>query len=329
MSQPQLARMALAKCDPWRWSLCRSSYERVHYFENMSQHKKTWILVKGSEFNPGRSISLGQILIKPFEPSLPLLPDGPLRIPETSLERSHQTGVKTGSRTALGISFALWAEADLLPVSGNVGGKRETSQEEEWEFDRLDSEIMVPRLSDVQAALRRDEVVAQIRRSKFDYRKRLYMITGVRIARGARLSRKDSKARGGNTKIMVDLATVSAVPLKVGPDVDITRENEESYSFKEASDFVYAYRVCEVHYGKDVHTTAYNRGDTFADGKEAGEEGGGDESGEDSENDNEEKTVHILVEKIADSDFAGSGEASQAKLLGAADEEQFIISAAS
>jgi hypothetical protein len=36
-----------------------------------------------------------------------------------------------------------------------------------------------------------------------------------------------------------------------------------------------------------------------------------------------------MVEKLADSDFAGSGEASQAKLLGAADEEQFIISAAS
>jgi hypothetical protein len=298
----------------------------------MSQHKKTWILVKGSEFNPGRSISLGQILVKPFEPSVPLLPDGPLSIPETSIERSHQIGVKSDSRTALGASFGLWAEAVLLPVSGNVGGKHETSQKERWEFDRLDSEIIVPRLPDVQAALEKDEVVAQIRRSKFDYRKRLYMITGVRIARGARLSRKDSKARGGNAKTMVDLAAVSPVPLKVGPEVHVMRENEGSYSFNGASDFVYAYRVCEVHYGKDVHTTAYNKGDTFADGKQAGEEGGDDGNGEDDEEDDEGENVHILVEKIADSDFAGitgSDEASEVELLGTEDEEQFIMAAAS
>jgi hypothetical protein len=96
---------------------------------------------------------------------------------------------------------------------------------------------MAPRLSDLQAALRKDDVAAQIRRSKFDYRKRLYMITGVRIARGARLSRKDSKTRDGNAKAMVDLVTVSVVPLKVGPKVEVTRENEGSYSFKEVSDF--------------------------------------------------------------------------------------------
>jgi hypothetical protein len=297
----------------------------------MSQHK-TWILAKGSEFNPGRSISLGQILVKPFEPSVPLLPEGPLPIPETSIERSHQIGVKSDSRTALGVSFGLWAEADLLPVSGNIGGKRETSQKERWEFDRLDSEIMVPRLADVQAALEKDEVVAQIRRSKFDYRKRLYMITGVRIARGARLGRKDSKARGGDGKTMVDLAPVSPVPLKVGPEVHVMRENDGSYSFNGASDFVYAYRVCEVHYGKDVHTTAYNKGDAFADGKQAGEDGGDDGNGEYDEEDYRGENVHILVEKIADSDFAGItgwDEASKMELLRTEDEEQFIMAATS
>lgn len=296
----------------------------------MGPQKKTWILVRGTEFNPRRSISLGQLLTKPFEPTVPLLPDGPLAIPEASIERSNQKGVKSGSRTGLGISFGLWAEADLLPVSGNVGCKREASQEEEWEFDSLDSEIMAPRLSDIRTALGTDEVVAQIRRSRFNYRKRLYMITGVRIARGARLSRKATKTRGGNAKIMVDLATVSVVPVKVGPDINVTRENEESYSFEETSDFVYAYRVCEVHYGKDVYTAAFNKGDTF---KEEGKAWGSEDNNGESEEDNEdeEENARIVVENITDCDHASttrSGEGSKVEVIGIEDDEEFIMAAA-
>ncbi|KAH6706263.1 hypothetical protein BKA61DRAFT_136932 [Leptodontidium sp. MPI-SDFR-AT-0119] len=197
----------------------------------MPEQKKTWILVKGTDFNPGRSLSLGQILTKPFEPSLPLFPDGPLPIPETSIERSYQTGVISSSCTALGVSFGLWAEVDLLPVSGNVGGKRETSHDGKWEFEKLEGEITVPRLADVQEALEKPEIVAHLQRIKFDFRKRLYMITGVRIARGARHGSKVSKTRGGNTTIMADV-TAAGVQLKVEPEIDVTRENSEEYSFE-------------------------------------------------------------------------------------------------
>lgn len=296
----------------------------------MGSQKKTWILVRGTEFNPGGYISLGQMLTKPFEPSVPLFPEGPLAIPEASIERSNLRGVKSGSLNGLGMSFGLWAEADLLPVSGNVGGRREKSQNDGWEFDNLDSEIMIPRLSDIRTALGTDEVVAQIRRSRFNYRKRLYMITGVRIARGARLSRKATKTRGGNAKIMVDLATVSVVPVKVGPDINVTRENEESYSFEETSDFVYAYRVCEVHYGRDVHTKAFNKGDTFKEEDNVlDSEDSDDESGEDDEG--EEENVRIVVENITDwnnTGTTGSEEGYRVEVLGIEDDEEFVMAAA-
>jgi hypothetical protein len=134
---------------------------------------------------------------------------------------------------------------------------------------------------------------------------------------------------GGNTKIMVDLATVSIVPLKVGPETDITKEKEEPYSCEGASDFVYAYRVCEIHYGKDVHAIPYNRGDTFADGKDAEQDGNDTDGGDDdSDGDDKEGDVRILVEKIADSDYAGTNApdaATTVELLGNEDQEQFIM----
>jgi hypothetical protein len=61
----------------------------------------------------------------------------------------------------------------------------------------------------------------------------------------------------------MDLTAFTSVPLDVGPAVDSLDTTTTNYSFGDASDFVYAYRVCEIHYGKDVYVKPYNKGDTF------------------------------------------------------------------
>ncbi|KAK0111235.1 hypothetical protein ONS95_001609 [Cadophora gregata] len=164
-----------------------------------------------------------------------------------------------------------------------------------------------------------------LQRSRFGFRKRLHMITGIRIARGARRSSKSSTTRGGNAKTMVDLTAVGGAPLKVGPEFEVTREKEGAYSFEGAQDFVYAYRVCEVHYGKSVYTKAYNKGDSFADGKNAGEEGLCQEDNDEDKYDDGDKDIpQILVENIAKQDFAGTAGTDVTVLRGEED-EQFIL----
>jgi hypothetical protein len=266
----------------------------------MPKQKKTWILVKGCEYRPQGALSLGQILTKPSEPSLPLLADGPLAVPEANIERSYQASVELTSHTTLEGSFKIWADVSILPVRGEVGSNTHKSQSLSWHFDRLETEIMVPRLSDVRTAISKDEVVAQINRNKFDFRKRLYMITGVRIARGARLVQSVSKAVGGVAKVGVDLTALTAAPLSVGPAAEISKTSRKDYSFNDASDFVYAYRVCEVHYGKDVYTMPYNRGDTFRLERDNELQ----TSSEDEED--EEENPRVFVEKIDESDYTGS-----------------------
>lgn len=267
----------------------------------MSGHKKTWILVRGCQYVPGGSISLGQILVKPFDPSLPLLLDGPLKIPETAIERTHQTSVEVSSHSSLGGSFKIWADIDILPIKSELGAKHHTSKSTTWHFDRLDSEVMIPHLQDVQAAIVREEVVAQINRNKFNFRKRLYMITGIRIARGAKLQQKSSMSMGANAKVGVDLAALGVAPTTVGPAVDVTSTNSENHSFKNSSDFVYAYRVCEIHYGKDVYVKPFNKGETFGVHKDAKADKVSDEESEE-----EEELQRIVVEDMA-TDYTGSG----------------------
>jgi hypothetical protein len=287
----------------------------------MPKQKKTWILAKGCEYRPGGTISLGQILVKPFEPSLPLLPDGPLPLPESGVERSYQSSVEAASYTALGGSFKIWADVSMLPIGGDLGGKFLNLKNVSWHFDRLETEIMVPRLLDVQTAISKEEVVAQINRKKFDFKRRLYMVTGVRIARGARLFQSDSRMVGGKVAASADLSVFSAVPLKSGSAVDFSSTKIANYSFNDASDFIYAYRVCEIHYGKDVYTKPFNKGDTFGL-----DHGGDDESSDEDDEGGEER---IVVEKIEDSEYTGSEVPHQSfdlKLSEETDQEELIVS---
>lgn len=289
----------------------------------MPKQKRTWILVKSREYRPGGSLSLGQILIKPFEPSLPLIPDSPLHIPETAIERSHQVSVDLATSTSVSSGFNIWANVALLPVQPELGANRSKSNDVSWHFERLDTEIMVPRLLDVQAAMSKEEVIAQINRNKFDFKKRLYMVTGIRIARGAKLSQQMSRAVRGDAKIGVDLTVSSTARVSAGAGESWENTKSTGYSFDGATDFIYAYRVCEIHYGKDVFVQPFSKGDTF--GVDLNDEEGLSEDG-----DNMEEEQRIIVEGIDISDYTGPNVPHQTFKLSSQDgeewEDEFIIS---
>lgn len=266
--------------------------------------------MKGCEYNPNGSLSLGQILTDPFEPSLPLLPDGPLPILQENVEFSYQGAVTDSSGSLLDTSFRVWAEVDLLPIQGDIGGHRLVGSSLSWHFDRLEGQIFVPRLPGVVEALKADTVVAQINRSRFNFRKRLYMVTGLRIARGARMVHTESHYFGAYANVGVDAATFGRAPVTSGVEGGFTNTTNNTRSFQGASDFVYAYRLCEVYYGKDVYVKPHTSGETYcvADEEEdqAMEMDGGDEDSEDVENEN-----RILVEGISSLDYAGDGQLRQ------------------
>lgn len=290
----------------------------------MPSQQKNWILVKGCEYQPGGSLSLGQILPKPFEPSNPLFPDGPLSTPD-NVEPSCQASVDVGSHSSLGASFRLWADVVILPISGKVGGHLMKSHDLTWHFERLEGKIMAPRRSYVVAAMETDEAAAYIRRTHF--RKRVYMITGVRTAHGARMAQKNSVSGGGNAGIDANLSELGGVGT-VGFAIGGSHSESNHHSVEEASDFVYAYRLNEIHYRKDTrktYTEAYNDGDIF--GLDEQEDEHKSEALEEDPTDDE--SCSIDVQGIAEEYFSGGRTGCKTFSLGEGDDEedecQFIL----
>jgi hypothetical protein len=227
----------------------------------MPSHMKRWILVRGCEYNPDGILSLGQILSSPFDPSNPLLPDYP--VPATNTEHSYQQSVDISSSNSLGGSFGLWADVNFLPIGADVGGSAQIRKYNSWHFDCLEGQITVPRLEDIANILNTEDALKHIRRSRFNFRKRLYIVTGVRIARGARLDVKNSMFTGAQAKLGVDLTMIGG-PANAGPKGSFSKAKETAYSFQQASDFVYAYRLNEIHYGKEISMKSYTKGETHA-----------------------------------------------------------------
>jgi hypothetical protein len=266
-----------------------------------TKHKKSWILVKGCEYNPERTLVLGQILIDPRQPSQPLLPYGPFPIRPDDVERSRQAGVNQSSGSLLEISFSVWAEVDLLPITGELGGGHTNQKDSSWSFDALEGQIVVPRIQDVKEALESETVTAHLHRTRFNFRKRLYIITGIRVAKGARKSQSSSVGIAADIGGGVDLAAVAGVPVNFGAGVGVSKASYQKDSFTGASDFVYAYRVNELHYGKDVYSKPYTVGDSFGVKKDAEAL----DDAMDTSDDEDEDMTRILVEGISETDHAG------------------------
>ena len=82
-----------------------------------------------------------------------------------------------------------------------------------------------------------------------DFKKPVYMITGVKIARGADVALARSKEGGTHIRAGVD-GTPAGAPTAAGSEITITMTNSEKTSFGESSDLVFAYRLRELYYEK-------------------------------------------------------------------------------
>ncbi|KAF4432061.1 major facilitator superfamily mfs-1 [Fusarium acutatum] len=80
-------------------------------------------------------------------------------------------------------------------------------------------------------------------------RQRLFMVTGVKIARGAVDSISSSRRIGGGARVEFGGESLG-VPLDDGPQFNISRHIYDEETYGESSDFVFAYRVRRIVYPK-------------------------------------------------------------------------------
>lgn len=273
--------------------------------EALAQYKmsKTYFLVPTRDTPPSGPIFLGSIITSPRSPELSINSKksallSTLEVQETTLKDSSRH-LSLGSKGKTGI----WAEfIGGMGIGGELSTTWENTSTSTYKFAELVTRTISPSLGEIQAIFQGQDVQSCIKDSRF--RDNLYIITGVKIAKGANVVIEKVRARGGNLNFGVD-ATPLGVPIKVGPDIEVSKEAGQGLEERHEDAFVFAYRLREIKYRRKVveKQTEYLKGDLMGVGPGEEKKGAVDDLMELVDGDDEAELLKFDERDVKGGDF--------------------------
>lgn len=205
--------------------------------------KKSYFIVPPGTVPAIGSIVLGNVITDPTIPSDAVNPQ-PISFPKSipisySIPLKNWKWSKSPSVKASGGIFAQFVGVVDFEISAHKDKetKREYSCKElETQSFQISDEFItvIKALPEVQAKILR--------------RESLYIITGIKIAKGATVNEEAFQSLGFRLATTVDLTALGGVPVKVGPQVNVDKSDPERLEYNIEEDFVFAYRLEELYY---------------------------------------------------------------------------------
>lgn len=143
--------------------------------------------------------------------------------------------------------YAIFARfAEFLPQA-ELGASYTAQTNEQTTSGELETRYFQPTDAFVEKQLQAAGVKKYVARHKF--RHPMYMITGLKIAKGASSSRLQHMAYSGNAAGGVDLIA-AGVPGAVGAWAAVGSSRRDNVSFEASDDFVLAFRLWRIYFEK-------------------------------------------------------------------------------
>ncbi len=199
---------------------------------------------------PSALIQLDNIITSPFHRAEALNgPNAPRPSSATLFPLTTKT-VETWSPEKLRTCrYGVWTEF-LSSFGVDFGVEHSTKSEQAYHFEEMETREFLPTTEFLQRCLAESPAAVEfLRRSRL--RRHLYMITAVKIARGASAKSASAKSamsveRGVEGKVGVDGALLGGAPVSLGPEVGVSWGRTEGGSFEGSSDFVFAFRLRRI-----------------------------------------------------------------------------------
>ncbi|KAJ5100791.1 hypothetical protein N7456_006843 [Penicillium angulare] len=229
-----------------------------------SKTNKDWILTNSQTYEPSKSLRLGQVLLHPRQPAGALF-SAPSSFPPIPAEYIRDFGerknVNVEIESKLDTAFAAWGKLNGAPVAAKAHAEINRETTRKWMLKKLESETFLPELEYVEKILKAGDVPAATKWWKLQHR--IFLVTGVRIARGASVSITDLRQSSAGVDGGVDGLSWN-IPAQSGLSTDVKREIKHAERAEESSDFIFAYRLHEITWIAGVDKHVYTGGDTEA-----------------------------------------------------------------
>ncbi len=193
-------------------------------------------------YQPGGVLSLGQILSDPCNPASALHPEGPPDLPEKlKLDITTQKNVDV-FEGSLGTLLPKFSAMAIAVAGASADASVGTTRSQTGYADAVTTTMVTPSNSFVDDCLRHGDVPGKL---KSLTRTRLFMVTGIKVFKGARMELSDERSKAAGAKVEAD-GTSLGVLGRLGGSISGVRKSKQSTSFGGATDYIFAYTVQEI-----------------------------------------------------------------------------------
>ncbi|CZR67282.1 uncharacterized protein PAC_17181 [Phialocephala subalpina] len=184
-----------------------------------SVQNPTYMLAPNWTFRPSGPIALENIVVDPFKPHRRL-----------HLGKSRN------------LSLSLWAQF-LQNIGVNVGTDHDSSTSTDYTMKSLETVYFIDEPSiEVVNEIVKDPKVHKLMRLEKTLSRPVYMVTGIKIAKGFELSVERSSRHGGNVEASAPVVAQVSVGAGIGGSVETSRSD----GFQSTSDIVFAHQLLKV-----------------------------------------------------------------------------------
>lgn len=205
----------------------------------ISVQDPSYLLAPNWTFRPNGSIALGNIIANPFRPQHVLFkPIRALSAIETATENNWSLATEKIRSTNVGI----WASC-LDQLNVNLGAKHHKAEKVKFTMKSLDTVYFRddPSIENIRE-LANEPRVRSILNADSLFHGPVYMVTGLKIAKGFKLTHSDSSERAFSTNV---LAT-TAPDVSIGPKAEVESKMGVSDGFEAANDIIFAYQLLRI-----------------------------------------------------------------------------------
>ncbi|KAE9961835.1 hypothetical protein EG328_001517 [Venturia inaequalis] len=204
--------------------------------------QKTYFCMSSEDYAPEKLIVLGQIITnlrKPWEK----LTGPPPKLP-LDINIAHKDDYERESTKGLSACLGLFANfAAILTGNASTETRATSSQQSSTicKCSKLETMFFEPDAEFAKSVVQDPAVKEFLDKNVFTGRS-VYVVTGIKIARGASIS----KTRQDGFAINASAAISTGAQTSIGPSISIQKTSAETETFGNSSDFVYAYRLRKI-----------------------------------------------------------------------------------
>jgi hypothetical protein len=195
---------------------------------------------------PETFIRLGNIIEQPRFADRPLNrhplpPEETIVGPETRNHVFEFDNIKT-------YTIGIWTSflMQILGIGGDINTQISKGTTETWDCERIETVSFEPTTEYIEQSLDSTNVKRYIQDNKnWLWDTKLYMITGIKIAYGAKGTIRHARSKGIHLHLGVD-ATSAFAPVQAGPDIGVEKGRNVTQDIGDKDPFVLAFRMQRI-----------------------------------------------------------------------------------